>query len=288
MKLLSWKMFKFFSDENYLKLKYFVYFKKKINLNNPQSFNEKLQWLKLYDRNPLYVTMVDKYDVKKYVENKIGKEYIIPTIGIYKKINEINFNKLPNKFVIKCTHDCGSVVIVKNKNKIDYDEIKRKIENKLKVNYYYSGREWPYKNVKPRIIIEKYMEDNKTNELRDYKFFCFNGEVKCFKIDFNRATNHQANYYAPTGELLEFGEIICPPDYNKKLDMPKNLNKMIELSEKLSKGITFLRVDFYEMNGKIYFGELTFYPASGLGKFTDEKWDYKLGEMLELPYKIKE
>lgn len=285
MKLLSWRMFKFFSDESYLKLKYFVYFKKKLNLNNPKSFNEKLQWLKLYDRNPLYVTMVDKYDVKKYVENKIGKEYIIPTIGIYKKINEINFNKLPNKFVIKCTHDCGSTVIVKNKNKIDYDEIKRKIENKLKVNYYYSGREWPYKNVKPRIIVEKYMEDKKENEIKDYKFFCFNGEPKIMYVSDNSHTNNQHSCFFN----MNYKKInIKRKDYQEFKETPKKpikFEKMINLSRILSNGIPHVRVDWYEINGKLYFGELTLYTCSGFIPFENEEWDYKIGEMLKLPEK---
>ena len=285
MKLLSWRMFKFFSDESYLKLKYFVYFKKKLNLNNPKSFNEKLQWLKLYDRNPLYVTMVDKYDVKKYVENKIGKEYIIPTIGIYKKINEINFNKLPNKFVIKCTHDCGSTVIVKNKNKIDYDEIKRKIENKLKVNYYYSGREWPYKNVKPRIIVEKYMEDKKENEIKDYKFFCFNGEPKIMYVSDNSHTNNQHSCFFN----MNYKKInIKRKDYQEFKETPKKpikFEKMINLSRILYNGIPHVRVDWYEINGKLYFGELTLYTCSGFIPFENEEWDYKIGEMLKLPEK---
>ena len=241
--------------------------------------------MKLYDRKDIYTTMVDKYEAKEYVSNIIGEEYIIPTIGIYNKFDDINFEKLPNQFVMKCTHDSGGLVVCKNKAELNIEAARKKINQSLKENYYYCGREWPYKNVKPRIIIEKYIEDKETNELKDYKFFCFNGKVECFKIDFNRSTNHQANYYNSNGKLLDFGEVVCPPDFNKELKMPINLKNMIMLSEKLSKNMPFLRVDFYETDGRDYFGELTLYPASGFGRFTDEKWDYKLGDMLELPKK---
>ena len=166
------------SDKKYIELRYFSLFLKELNLDNPKSFNEKLQWLKLYDRNSEYTKMVDKYEVKKYVSNIIGEEYIIPTIGIYNSFDEIDFKKLPNKFVIKCTHDSGGLVVCKDKNKLDKNNAKKKIEKSLKTNYYYCGREWPYKNVKPRIIIEKYMCTKEQKELIDYKFFCFNGNPK--------------------------------------------------------------------------------------------------------------
>ena len=260
---------KLIPDKMYTKRIYKKMMGKDLNLKNPQTFNEKLQWLKLYDRKKEYIQMVDKYEVKKYVANIIGDEYIIPTIGIYNNFDEIDFDKLPNQFVMKCTHDSGGIVICKDKSKLNIEEAKEKINKSLKNNYYWMWREWVYKNVKPRIIIEKYMEDNKTKDIRDYKFFCFNGKMKMFKIDFNRYINHQANYY----------------DKNKKLKIPNNIDKMIELSEQLSKNMTFLRVDFYDINGKIYFGELTFCPAAGVGKFIPEEWDYKLGKFIELPKK---
>ena len=273
----------FLPDKIYIKIKYKLSTGKKLDLINPLTFNEKLQWLKLYDRKKVYSKMVDKYEVKKYVVDIIGKEYIIPTIGIYDSFDEIDFDKLPNQFVIKCTHDSGGIIIVKDKTELDIELARKKIKKFLKRKYYYVHREWIYKNVKPRIIIEKYMEDKKTNELRDYKFFCFNGKVKCFKIDFNRSTIHQANYYDEKGVLLNFGEKVCPPDFNANLQLPKNLKKMIEFAEELSKNNSFLRVDFYEMDEKIYFGELTFFPAAGFGKFIPENWDNKLGSWLELP-----
>lgn len=276
------RLFPVLNDKKFIKILYKFYINKKLNLDNPHTFNEKLQWLKLYDRKDIYTTMVDKYEVKEYISNIIGEDHVIPTIGVYDNFNDINFEKLPKQFVIKCTHDSGGLVIVKDKTKLDIKKAKKKINKALRRNYYYSGREWPYKNVKPRIIIEKYMEDNKAKELRDYKFFCFNGKMQLFKIDFNRLNYHQANYYDKSGNLLRFGEKVCPPNYNKVLEMPINLNSMIKLAENLSKNIPFLRVDFYEMNSKIYFGELTFYPASGFGKFEPEEWDRKLGDLIDL------
>ena len=172
----------FLNDKSYLKIIYWAKTGNKIDFCNPKNFNEKIQWLKLYDRNDNYTVMVDKYEAKKYVSNIIGKEYIIPTIGIYNKFDEINFDELPNQFVIKCTHDSGGIVVVNDKSRLNILETKNKINRCLKKNYYYSGREWPYKNVKPRIIIEKNMSTKNENYIRDYKFMCFNGEPKILYV----------------------------------------------------------------------------------------------------------
>jgi hypothetical protein len=279
-RLLNWV-----TDKTYLETIYKLRFGKHINWEDPKTFNEKLQWLKLYDRNPLYTTLVDKYAVKEHVASIIGSEYIIPTIGSWNNAKDIDFDALPDRFVLKCNHDSGGILICKDKRKLDYDSTRRKLNRCLRHNGYWYGREWPYKNVKPRIIAEKYMKDTQTSELRDYKFFCFNGKVKCFKIDFDRFVYHRANYFDTNGTLLPFGELICPPDFDRTIDMPHNLQLMIKFSEILSKGIPFVRVDFYEVDGKVYFGEMTFYPASGFGVFTDGEWDYKLGEWITLPDK---
>lgn len=271
------------SDTAYLKLIYWLIFGRKLDLKNPQTFNEKLQWLKLNNRKTEYTTMVDKYEVKKYIAEKIGEEYVIPTLGVWDNFDDIDFDLLPNQFVLKCTHDSGGLVICKDKSKFDIVMAREKINQALTRRFYYFGREWPYKEVKPRIIAEKYMVDKSVSELRDYKFFCFNGEPKMFKIDFNRYTNHQANYYNLKGELLKFGEVVCPPDYSKNIEMPQKLEEMIGLAKKLSKNIPFLRVDFYETDGNVYFGELTFFPASGFGKFEPDEWDKKIGEWINLP-----
>ena len=269
-------------DEKYIKRKFKAKLGYSLNLDNPQTFNEKLQWLKLHDRKPIYTTMVDKYEVKKYVASIIGEEYIIPTLGIWDSFDEIDFDSLPNQFVLKCTHDSGGLVIVKDKSEFDKRKALKQIEKSLKTNYYYLGREWPYKNVKPRIIAEAYMEDRGTSELRDYKFFCFGGVAKCYKVDFDRFIEHRANYFTLDGELMRLGEEICPPDFEKYIPRLTILDKMKELAETLSKGHPFLRADFYDVDGKIYFGELTFFPASGFGKFIYEGNDELLGSWIEL------
>ena len=269
-------------DETYLKLLYKIKLGTKLNLDKPETFNEKMQWLKLHNRKDIYTTMVDKCEVKKYIDKTIGKEYVVPTLGVYDKFDDISFDELPRRFVIKCTHDSGGLVICRDKRKIDIDDARRKINKYLKRNFYYQGREWPYKNVKPRIIIEEYLEDSNSADLKDYKFFVFNGEVKCFKVDFNRFVKHQANYYDRNARLLKFGEEMCPPDFSKKITMPKNLKKMIKLAEILSDNSPFMRVDFYDIDGKIYFGEITFYPASGFGRFVPEEWDKTLGDWIVL------
>ena len=254
-----------------------------LNLTSPKTFNEKLQWLKLHDRKPIYTTMVDKYAVKDYVASIIGEQYIIPTLGVWDNFDDIDFDALPNQFVLKCTHDSGGLVICKDKSKLDIKKAKKKINKSLHRNYYYMFREWPYKDVKPRIIAEKYMEDHSTSELRDYKFFCFAGTAKCYKVDFDRFVSHKANYFTSDGELMKLGEEVCPPDFNKELPIPANLEKMKELAAKLSETHPFLRADFYDVDGKVYFGELTFYPASGFGKFIFDGNDELLGSSIKLP-----
>lgn len=272
-------------DELFLKVKYRLVMGQKLNLKDPKTFNEKLQWLKLYNRKPEYTTMVDKYAVKAYVASKIGKEYIIPTLGIWDKPDEIDWNSLPNQFVLKTTHGGGGggVVICKEKSSFDIESAKKKLKRSLKSDIYLSYREWPYKDVQKRIIAEQFMTDGGYDEqLRDYKFFCFNGKVRCLKVDFDRFTNHFANYYDRTGALLPFGEASYPPNNNKAFKLPTNFEQMIVLAEKISVNIPFLRVDLYNSNDKIYFGELTFFPAAGMGKFVPEEWDIKLGKWINL------
>lgn len=268
-------------DEAYLKRKYKACMGKEIHLDSPQTFNEKLQWLKLHDRKPEYTTMVDKYAVKMYVADIIGEKYIIPTLGVWNHFDEIDFDKLPNQFVLKCTHDSGGIVICKDKNKLDLKSAKKKIEKSLKQNYYWSGREWPYKDVKPRIIAEEYMIDESGYELKDYKFFCFNGEPKMMFIATDRGSDTKFDFYDMEFNHLPFTN--GHPNANKQIKKPKNYSTMLALSAKLSFGIPHVRVDFYNINGKIYFGELTFFHWSGLVPFEPEEWDYKLGSWLKLP-----
>lgn len=282
MKLFR-KLSRLIPDRIYLQIVYFRHFKKFINFDNPKTFNEKIQWLKLNYRKEEYTNLVDKYRVKQYITKLIGEEYVIPTLGVWKNVDDIDFKSLPEKFVLKCNNDSGGIVICKNKK--DFDEVKAKsfLKERLKNNGYWYGREWPYKNVKPCIIAEKYMEDSISKDLKDYKFFCFNGSMEFFDIDIDRFIEHRSNYYDRNGNFLPFGKTYCPPDYTKKIEMPKNLDKMIELAETISHNTVLSRIDFYEIDGQVYFGEITFYPGSGFSPFTDEKWDYKLGDMIDLP-----
>lgn len=268
-------------DKVYIKLYYFAQFKKKCNLRNPQTFNEKLNWLKLHDRNPNYVNMVDKFEAKKYASDIIGEEYIIPTIGVWDKFEDIDFNRLPKQFVLKCTHDSEGVVIVKNKENFNKKEAKKKIEKAMKYNFYYIGREWPYKVIKPRIIAEQYMEDHVDGELRDYKFFCFDGEPKAMFIATDRSKGKTKFDYFD----LEFNHLDIKqhyPNSKEQIRKPKNFEKMIELLRKLSKGLKHVRIDFYEVDGKLYFGEITFYHFSGFQPFIPEKWDMTFGDWLHI------
>lgn len=416
-------------DKLYLSLRYYFTFGKKLNWENPVLFTEKIQWLKVNNRKPEYVIMADKVKAKDWVAERIGEEHIIPTLGVWERADDIDFDSLPNKFVIKCNHNSGTgMYICKDKSTMDVEKVREGLRKGLLEDYYKTGREWPYKEVPRLIIAEQFMEekghpgdladykffcfngepkycqvirDRSTKEtidfydmnwnhqefcglnpeaqnglspvappvhlsklqdfcrtlskdmpfarvdfyvindkeyfgevtffpasgmgvftpekydemlgkmltlpgqhmggvkitisddsniiipfssdLKDYKFFCFNGKVKFFKIDFDRFTNHGANYYAPNGELLEFGEADYPPRPEKKLNLPYNLPQMISFAERLSKGHPFLRVDFYSINERIYFGELTFFPASGMDKFTPNIWDRRIGDYIKLP-----
>lgn len=276
------------NDKKYIEKIYKFTFGKKPNLENPKTFNEKLQWLKLYDKNPEYTKMVDKYEVRKYIKDTIGEEYLIPLIGVYSKFEEIDFNKLPNQFVIKCTHDSGSAVICKNKEKFNYKACRKKINKALKQNYFYAGREWPYKNVKPRIIIEEYINSKDKTELIDYKFMCFNGKVECSFVCLDRGSKEglKVDFYDLEWKKMPFERHY--PNSDREIEKPKNYDLMINLAERLAQKMNFVRVDFYEVDGKIYFGELTFFPGSGFEEFRPEKYDTILGELLKMPKKIME
>lgn len=271
------------SDEKYLKKAFNSILGYPLNLSNPQTYNEKLQWLKLHNRKPIYTTMVDKASAKEYVANKIGEEYIIPTLGIYNNFDEIDFTKLPNQFVLKCTHDSGGLVICRDKSKLDIKSAKKKITKCLKKDYYLQWREWPYKDVPHKIIAEQYMEDEKTHDLRDYKFFCFNGKVKALFIATERQNPNEETKFDFFDENFHHLPIKNGHD-NAKVppEKPINFELMKTLAEKLSDNTPHLRVDFYEINGKVYFGEMTFYHWSGLVPFEPAEWDKTFGEWIEL------
>lgn len=269
-------------DETYLKLIYRFSIDKKLNLENPETFTEKIQWLKLNDRNPQYTNLVDKVKVKDYVEKKIGKEYIIPTIAVYDKAEDIDFNSLPDKFVMKCNHDSGTPFICKNKADLDSNKVRKQFKKLLERDYYLALREWPYKNVERKIIVEEFITPPDIRDLRDYKFFCFNGEPKFFKIDFGRFSDHHSNYYDLNWNLLQYEEHPYPRDPLHKEEKPKNFDLMVSIAKKLSEGFSFIRVDLYNIKGKIYFGELTLYPGSGFIPWKKTNHDSEIGKLLHL------
>ena len=274
----------FIPDKVYLKILFYSLIGRKLNLENPKTFNEKLQWLKLYDRNPIYTKLVDKYEVRKFMASVIGEEYLIPLIGVWDKVEDIDFNILPNQFVLKCTHDSGGIIICTDKSKLNIANVKKKLRKCLNKNFYYYGREWPYKNIKPKIICEKYMTDESGTALKDYKLMCFNGKVKCVFVCSNRNSVEGLNI-----DIYDMNWDLMPvqrpdsPNSGVVTPKPKTFDMMVEFAQRLSKDIPFVRVDFYEINGQLYFGELTFYPASGFEKFEPESYDYLLGSWLQLP-----
>ncbi len=272
------------SDEEYLKRLFHAKMGYDLELNNPRTYSEKLQWLKLYDRRPIYTTMVDKYAVKEYVAGIIGEEYVIPTIGIYSSAEEIDFDTLPDQFVLKCTHDSHDAVICKDRKALDIDAAIQSLREGLKTNYYYKFREWPYKNVPPRIIAEKYMEDTETGELRDYKIFAFNGTARALFI----ATDRQTDGVETKFDFFDMDFNHLPftnghPNADVMPSRPRKLDEMKLLAEKLSRGIPQVRVDFYEVDGRVYFGEMTFFHWSGLQPYDPKEWDETFGSWIELP-----
>ena len=270
-------------DKKYLKILFKYLMKKECNLDNPKSYSEKLQWLKLYDRNPLYTNLVDKYNVREFIKNKIGEEYLIKCLGVWDDFDDIDFDKLPNQFVLKCTHDSGGLIICKDKSKLNLKKARKKINHCLKRNYFFNYREWPYKDVKPRIVAEEFMVDESGTELKDYKFFCFDGIVKSLFIATDRGIDTRFDFFDEKFNHLPFTN--GHPNADMEIKKPAKYEEMIKIAEKLSEGIPHVRVDLYNINGKIYFGEMTFYNWSGLVAFEPEEWDYKFGEWINLPKK---
>lgn len=267
-------------DKPYIKKLYEIKTGKKLDLKNPQTFNEKLQWLKLNNRKPVYTTMVDKYLVKEYVSNIIGDEYLIPTIAVYDKPEDIDFDVLPNQFVLKTTHDSGGVVVCKDKNRLDINKVREFLQYRQSINFYKTSREWPYKNVKKRIIAEQFIKDDLKSELRVYKVFNFNGTPKIIQTINGDKTDHEyINYYDTEWNLLELKQNFPNGPID---DKPVCLQEILELSAKLAGNIPFIRTDFYEVKGKVLFSEFTFYSDAGLANFEPEEWDIKLGNMLDL------
>lgn len=272
-----------FSSPLYLKVLYFLRNKEKLNLEDPRTFNEKINWLKLHvNKTPQCSMMVDKYGVRDYIKDKIGEEYLIPLLGVWNTFDEIDFDKLPNEFVLKTTHDSGGIVICNNKSELDISEARKIITKHLHYNYYWRGRELPYKEVTPRIIAEKLMIDKTNKQLKDYKIFCFDGKPMLLFMASDRFSKGgvKFTYYDLNLNLLP----IKSKGHERNLIPPviPNWEEMKHLAEILSDGFPHLRVDFYNINGKIYFGELTFHHDSGIVPIEPKEWEYKLGDMIKL------
>ena len=274
------------SDERFLKKSFKIKMNKELNLQNPTTYNEKLQWLKIYDRKPEYSILVDKYLVRDFVAKTIGEEYLIPLLGKWDNAKKIDFNSLPNRFVLKCNHDSGSVCICEDKNSFNFKKVTSFLNKSLKKNLFFWSREWPYKNVQPCIIAEEYMEDKQMNELRDYKFFCFNGVVKAMFIAQDRQKKNEETKFDFFDENFNHLSVVNGHPNAKIIpEKPKNFELMKMLASKLSNGIPHVRVDFYECDNRVYFGEMTFFHWSGMVPFVPESWDELFGEWIDLPKK---
>ena len=272
-------------DEALLNRKYEAIFGKRLNLDNPQTFNEKLQWLKLYDRNPEYTIMVDKYKVRDYIKEKIGEEYLIPLIGVWDNPDDIDFDALPDKFVLKCNHNSGlGMCICKDKSKLNIENVKSELKKGLAQDYYLTGREWPYKNVPRKIIAEKYMTDTSdSSDFTDYKFFCFNGYVDCVMVCLERSSGDTKFYFFDRNwnlKRLNTRGKNAPDGFT--ISKPSQMDKMFEIAAKLSKGLPFVRIDLYQSNDHIYFGEITFFPDSGYDANLLPETDKYFGNLIHL------
>lgn len=279
--------FDWMSDEAFLKLRFRAEMGYKLDLEHPRTYNEKLQWLKLYDRNPLYPRMVDKYRAKEYVASLIGEEYIIPTLGVYESFEEIDFEKLPGQFVLKCTHDSGSIYICRDKACLDRQRAERILKRGLKRKPERYAREWPYSQVQPRIIAEQYLEEP-GRELKDYKIFTFSGRPALILVNYGETLRHERQHslYTPEWEHMEVAAVDSRGE--REIPRPENLELMLELAEKLSRDLSHVRADFYSVGSRVYFGELTLYHRGGFGKYPPEELGLWLGEQLELPRHEKE
>jgi len=270
------------SDEQLIRKMFRKFLDRELELIEPVKYNDKLQWLKLYWRDPKATLCADKYEVRKIVEDTIGAQYLNELIAVYDKVDEIDYDQLPDSFALKGTHGSGFNIICKNKKDLDWPKALKQMGHWLKRNYYWSNREWVYKDIKPRIVCEKYLEEMDVGELRDYKIFCFNGEPKVIEVDFERFVDHKRNIYDLEWNLME-GEIKYPRDPNYIVKKPEKLEEMLTLSRTLAQGFPHVRVDFYIVEDRLYFGELTFFHESGTGPFRPEAFEVQMGDWIKLP-----
>lgn len=270
----------FVPDKPYLKIVYRIKTGKKLNLKKPTGFNEKINWLKLNDKHWEYTDYVDKYKVRKIVTDKIGEEYLFPILGVWDRYDDIDFGKLPDKFVLKCNHDSGSVKIISDKMSINHDELRKFFEGRMRLNSFVLGREYPYMKVAPKILAEQFMEVNDEHGLRDYKFFCFDGEPEFLFVATDRSVDVKFDFYNTKFEHIDTTNIH--PQSGLTLEKPKNFEEMVEIARKLSQGMKFVRIDLYNIEGKIYFGEFTFFHGGGFYLFYPEKYEKEFGDMIKL------
>lgn len=278
------ELLRWLPDEAQIRLVYRLKMGRKLNLKNPETFTEKLQWVKLYDHKPVYTRMVDKYEAKGWIEEQVGAEYVIKTYGVWERFEDIDRDALPKEFIMKTTHDSGTFMICSDKASFDWETAKKRMEKSLKRNYFVRSREWPYKNVKPRIICEELLKNADGKPLSDYKFYCFDGTVRMSHITFGRgsAEGLSMNYYDRDLNVLPVQHYKYPR-YHGEFTPPKHYEKMVELAAVLSKGVPHLRVDFYEANDRIYVGELTFFTDGGFGAYDPAEFDKTVGSWMTLP-----
>lgn len=278
-KLSKKNLTNFLSDKQYIKLDYFIFKKEKLNLENPLTYSEKIQWIKIYGKLERYSQFADKYEVRKYVAKTIGKKYLIPLLGVWDNFDEIPFEKLPNEFILKSTNGSGSNFICEDKSKLDKTKLKKIVDGWLSRNFYYEHREIQYKPIKPRLIAEKYMMDGK-DYLMDYKFFCINGKAKIVEVYLDVFTDEKVNMYDMSWKKINMS--LHFPNSKKKIKKPKKFREMVKLVEELSQPFPFVRVDLYIFKERIYFGELTFTPGNGMYDIKPNKADRELGDLIDL------
>ncbi len=272
----------FMSDEKYLQIVFKAETGYQLDLKHPKTYNEKLQWIKIHDRKPEYILYADKYLVRKYIAETIGEEYLIPLIGMYKKAGDIPWKSLPNRFVLKCNHASGTNIICKNKEKLDYSLAEKNLTKWLKKNAYWGAREWCYKDIEPCIICEEFIETQDGNTPDDYKFMCFNGIPRLIQVHHDRYGNHTLDYYTPEWEKASLKRIDANTS-STAVSKPENLEEMLAIARVLSKDMYYARIDLYNVDGKIYFGEITMYPTGGFSTFEDYNDDLLLGSYMKLP-----
>ena len=268
-------------DKPYLSLRFKKLTGYKMDWANPQSFNQKLQWLKIYDHNPLYSVCADKVAVRDFVEERIGEQYLIPIHGVYDHAEDIDYTTLPNRFVLKCNHGAKYNIICKDKKKLDISATNQLLNKWLKDKYYRKLREYHYKAIKPQIICEQYMEDKETGRLNDYKVFMVAGEPQIIQVDLDRFDQHRRNIYDSNWMLLDL-EISFPRATDVTIPRPPVFDEMLECAKKLAEGFKEVRVDFYVINGKLYFGEMTFFSGAGFSKYKPREFEFEMGKKLIL------